>query len=71
MPNEKLVIPYKKLRVIQFLFKTYLDAKTARQYYTILNVFKETGSKDLLNFIKQEVEKIKELPNYDPSMLKY
>lgn len=71
MPNKKLEIPYKKIRVIQFLFKTYLDKATARKYYVILNVFQSTGSQDLLGFIKQEIEKIKSLPDYDPSQLKY
>jgi len=71
MKNEKLKIPYKKIRVIQFIFKRYLDPTTAKKYYTIVNVFKETGDEHLFNFIRSEIKRIKQFPNFEPDELKY
>jgi len=70
MQNKTITIPHKKIRVIQFIFKTYLDKTTARKYYAILNVFQSTGNEHLFNFIKEEVIKIKALPEFDDSLIR-
>ena len=70
MTDKKSTLPHKKIRVIQFLFKSYLDKTTAKKYYAIVNIYQLTGSEHLLAFIKEEILKIKALPEFDPSKIK-
>ena len=70
MTDKKSTLPYKKIRVIQFLFKSYLDKTTAKKYYAVVNLYQKTGNEHLLAFIKEEILKIKALPEFDPSKIK-
>ncbi len=70
MSDKKSTLPHKKIRVIQFLFKSYLDKTTAKKYYAVVNLYQITGNEHLLAFIKEEILKIKALPEFDPSKIK-